>query len=99
MLEQLEPQIVRLEIAIGIEGMHDPELIARAARRYVVALLDELERTFPQRAQRGVVARRAVHEREEHDVALVTLELRGDAGENAPTIELDAVDSLVKQRL
>jgi len=58
--------------------MDHPHLIACATRRHVVALLKHLLIAESQRP-----AGRSVHDREENNIALIALELRGRAAQNA----------------
>src|SRR5260370_36160258 len=70
MLDQLTAQVVGFEVVVGTEGVDNPHLVAGAAGGDVEALLDEFLV-----AQKARAALSSVNQRDEHDVAVVALEL------------------------
>src|SRR5213594_155888 len=65
-------------MAVGIHRVDDPQLITRAAGRYVVDALPLVRATQGQR----LALRRGIDDREEDDVALVPLKLGGVAAQD-----------------
>src|SRR2546422_1013639 len=82
--DQLAAKIVGLEVIVGIERVDNPHLVAGTAGGDVETLLEQFLVAEGERA-----ALRGVNERDEDDVALVALELRGVSTEEA--MELVAV--------
>ncbi len=72
--DQLEAKIPFLEVAVGIQRIDHPHLVAGPAGGHVVALDEHFLGAQGQRAVRG-----RIHQRQEDHVALVALELGGGA--------------------
>src|SRR5690348_4543303 len=84
MLDEKAAKVFGFQVVVRVEGMNDPHLVAGAAGGDVEALLEE----FLVAHGKGA-ALRGVHERDENDIALVALELRGIAAEQ--TMEFVAI--------
>ena len=78
MLDQLPAKVVGLQVIVRTERMHDPHLVAGAAGGDIEALLEKF--LIPQRKR---TALGGVDQRDEHHVALISLELRGVSAEYA----------------
>ena len=78
MLDEQAAKVLGFQIFVRIQGVDDPHLVAGAASGDVEALLEKLLVAHGKRATLG-----GIHERNENDVALVALELRGVAAEQA----------------
>ena len=77
-LDEQAAKILGFQVFVRVERMNDPHLVAGAAGGDVETLLEEFLVTHGERA-----ALRGVHKRNENDVALVALELRGVTAEQA----------------
>jgi hypothetical protein len=85
-LDETAAQVTGLEVSDWIHRMHQPQLIARAANRNVVALLEDVPRPGIA-AGELTVFRWTINHREEDDIAFVSLELRCLATKHAMLFE------------
>src|SRR5437763_965968 len=77
-LDKQAAKVLSFQVVVCVERMNDPHVVAGAASGDVEALLEKLLVAHGKRAAVG-----GIHERNENDVALVALELRGVAAEQA----------------
>ena len=80
--DQAAAEVAGLEVGFGVEGMDDPELVARAADGDIVAFFEKVLRSGVALGV-GAFVWRAVHHGQEDDIAFVALELGCVAAEQA----------------